>query len=131
MAASPGQVLEVPQHPGAEAGAAPVVVHPHPLDLAGLGVERPDAAVRHRSAVAGRHHERAGLVGPARVEAAREAAVELGEVGARRLLGDRVGGRHLTEVDRRRANQEVGGREGVDQAGALAGRQRLDESAGQ
>ena len=53
------QVLEVAQQPRAQAGPAPVVVHPHPLHL-GRSVGEPlHSPARHRLAIARRDHEEA------------------------------------------------------------------------
>ena len=125
------QHLELAQHPGAQPGSAPVVGHPHPLDLAGVGREVLDAAVRHRPAVAGRDQEAARVVRPAGVEAVREPLVELGEVATGRLAGHRVGRSDTAEVDGRRAHQQVGGRECRGEPVALPGRQRTDDRLGE
>ena len=93
MAEVGGDLLEVAQQPGAEPGAAPAGVDPHPLDLADAGADLLDPAARDRLAVAGGHHERPRarrhvllVVVVARVEAGGEARVELVEVAPHGLL---------------------------------------------
>ncbi len=67
------------------------------------------------------------MVRLAGVEAAREAAVELGEVAPGRVPGDRVGGGDLAQVDGRGPDEEVRGRERRGEAFALPGREGRDQ----
>ena len=53
-----GEVLQVPQQPGAEPRPAPGVVHPHPLHLGGAVREPLHSPARHRLAVARRRPRR-------------------------------------------------------------------------
>ena len=130
-----GDLLEVAQQPGAEPGAAPVRVHPHPLDLADAGASRwtpphatgtPSLVATTKRPRAGRH--RSSSWSPAGVEPGGEAPVELGEVVRHR--GSRPPGRpgRRAEVDGRGPDQQVGGGQRLGEPLALPLGQRRDQA---
>ena len=97
------QVLQVPQQPAGEAGAAPVGVHPHPLDLVDAGRDALQPAARGGGAPGVGDDEPVQRLRVAGVEAGREPGVDLGVVGRHRGARHRARRVDVHEAEGRRA----------------------------
>ena len=109
VAALAGEVLEVPQQPAGEPGAAPVGVHPHPLHLVDAGRDALQPAAGGGGAGGVGHHEPVERLRVAGIEAGGEPGVDLGVVGRHRRPRDRPAGVDVGEPECRRPLPPVAG----------------------